>query len=132
MEKLIEITDPKEMEKFVKSSNYLLVDDGLDEYVIHESDLVDYIYNRNEEVTIYKPDGQFLLSTIGFFLNKISYNEKQKIIERLIRLQLGEEESKVTYYCESTILDYMQSYTLSIVTLFLIDLLIHLLYRVNN
>lgn len=132
MEKLIEITDPKEMEKFVKSSNYLLVDDGLDEYVIHESDLVDYIYNRNEEVTIYKPDGQFLLSTIGFFLNKISYNERQKIIERLIRLQLGEEESKVTYYCESTILDYMQSYTLSIVTLFLIDLLIHLLYRVNN
>ena len=39
MEKLIEITDPKEMEKFVKSSNYLLVDDGLDEYVIHESTL---------------------------------------------------------------------------------------------
>ena len=107
MEKLIEIIDPKEMEKFVKSSNYLLVDDGLDEYVIHESDLVDYIYKRNEEVTIYKPDGEFLLSTIGFFLNKISYNERQKIIERLIKLQLGEEESKVTYYCESTILDYM-------------------------
>ena len=95
------------MEKFVKSSNYLLVDDGLDEYAIHESDLVDYIYNRNEEVTIYKPDGEFLLSTIGFFLNKISYNERQKIIERLIKLQLEEEESKVTYYCESTILDYI-------------------------
>ena len=107
MEKLIEITDPKEMGKFVKSSNYLLVDDGLDEYVIHESDLVDYVYNRNEEVTFYKPDGEFLLSTIGFFLNKISYNERQRIIVRLIRLQLGEEESKVTYYCESTILDYM-------------------------
>ena len=57
MEKLIEITDPKEMEKLVKSSNYLLVDDGLDEYVIHESDLVNYIYNINEKVTIYKPDG---------------------------------------------------------------------------
>ena len=107
MEKLIEIIDPKEMEKFVKSSNYLLVDDGLDEYVIHESDLVDYIVNRNEDINIYKSNGEFLLSTIGFFLNKISYNERQKIIERLIRLQLGEEESKVTYYCESTILDYM-------------------------
>ena len=107
MEKLIEITDPKEMEKFVKSSNYLLVDDGLDEYVIHESDLVDYIVNRNEDINIYKSNGEFLLSTIGFFLNKISYNERQKIIERLIRLQLGEEESKVTYYCESTILDYI-------------------------
>ena len=92
MNKLVEITDPTKMEKFVKS-NYLLVDDGLDEYVIHESDLVDYIYNRNEKVTIYKPDGEFLLSTIGFFLNKISYNERQKIIERLIRLQLGEEKS---------------------------------------
>lgn len=50
MNKLVEITDPKELEKLVKSSNYLLVDDGLDEYVIHESDLVDYIYNRNEKL----------------------------------------------------------------------------------
>lgn len=86
MNKLVEITVPKNMEKFVKSSNYLLVDDGLDEYVIHESDLVDYIYNRNEEVTFYKPDGEFLLSTIGFFLNKISYNERQRIIERLYQI----------------------------------------------
>ena len=78
MEKLIEITNPKEMEKFVKFSNYLLVDDGLDEYVIHESDLVDYIVNKNEDISIYRPDGSFLLSTIGFFLNKISYNERQK------------------------------------------------------
>ena len=107
MDKIIEITDPKEMEKFVKTNKYLLVDDGMDEFIIKESDLPNYIYNRNEEVTIYKPDGEFLLSTIGFFLNKISYKERQKIIERLIRLQLGEEESKVTYYCESTILDYM-------------------------
>ena len=107
MEKLIEITNPKEMEKFVKSSNYLLVDDGLDEYVIHESDLLDYIVNRNEDINVYKSNGEFLLSTIGFFLNKISYNERQKIIERLIRLQLGEEETKTICYCESTILDYM-------------------------
>lgn len=107
MNKLIEISDPKNMEKFVKSSNYLLVDDGLTEYVIHESDLVDYIYNRNEKITIYKANGEFLLSTIGFLLNKISYSERQKIIERLIRLQLGKEESKVTYYCESIILDYI-------------------------
>ncbi len=107
MKKLIEITDPKEMEKFVRNNNYLLVDDGLDEYVIKEDDLVDYIVNRNEDINVYRPDGEFLLSTIGFFLNKISYNERQKIIERLIRLQLGEEESRTTYYCESTILDYI-------------------------
>ena len=107
MNKLIEITDPKEMKEFVKSNNFLLVDDGLYEYIIHESDLVDYIYNRNEKVNIYKPDGEFLLSTIGFFLNKVSYNERQKIIDRLIKLQLGEEESKIVYYCESTILNYI-------------------------
>lgn len=107
MEKLIEIIEPKEMEKFVKSSNYLLVDDGLDEYVIHESDLLDYIVNRNEDINVYKSDGEFLLSTIGFFLNRISYDYRQKIIEKLIRLQLGEEETKTIYYCESTILDYM-------------------------
>ncbi len=107
MEKLIEITDPKEMERFVKSNKYLLVDDGMDEFVIREKDLVDYIYNRNEDINVYKPNGEFLLSTIGFFLNRISYKDRQKIIERLVRLQLDEEESNITYYCESTILDYI-------------------------
>lgn len=107
MERLIEITDPKEMEKFVKSNKYLLVDDGMDEFVIREKDLVDYIYNRNEDINVYKPNGEFLLSTIGFFLNRISYKDRQKIIERLVRLQLDEEESNITYYCESTILDYI-------------------------
>lgn len=107
MEKLVEITDPESMKSFVESNSYLLVDDGLHEYVIKESDLVDYIYNRNEKINVYKQNGEFLLSTFGFFLNKISYNERQKIIDRLIRLQQGEEESKVTYYCESTILDYI-------------------------
>ncbi len=107
MEKLIEITDPNEMEKFVKSNKYLLVDDGMDELVIREKDLVDYIYNRNENINVYKPNGEFLLSTIGFFLNRISYKDRQKIIERLVRLQLDEEESNITYYCESTILDYI-------------------------
>ena len=57
----------------------------------------------NEEAGIV----DFLDAQLLPVLNKISYNERQKIIERLIRLQLGEEESKVTYYCESTILDYM-------------------------
>ena len=31
----------------------------------------------------------------------------KRIIERLIKLQLGEEESKVTYFSDSVILDYM-------------------------
>lgn len=39
--KLIEITDLYEMEKFVRSGSYLLVDDGMDEYCIMESDLTD-------------------------------------------------------------------------------------------
>ena len=85
----------------------MLVDDGMDEFVIREKDLVDYIYNRNEDINVYKPNGEFLLSTIGFFLNRISYKDRQKIIERLVRLQLDEEESNITYYCESTILDYI-------------------------
>ena len=109
MDKIIEITDPKEMEKFVKTNKYLLVDDGMDEFIIKESDLPDYIYNRNENINVYKPDGEFVLSTFGYFLNKIPYSYRQKIIERLIDLQLGNKESKVTYYCESTILDYMEN-----------------------
>ena len=131
MEKLIEITEPNEMEKFVKSSNYLLVDDGLDEYVIHESDLLDYIINRNEDINVYNSNGEFILSTIGFFLNKISYDYRQKIIERLIRLRLGEEETKETYYCESTILDYMQSYLISSITYLLNNNIINKYFNNN-
>ncbi|MBS7020722.1 MAG: hypothetical protein KH135_02470 [Firmicutes bacterium] len=107
MKKLINITEPKDMIKFVKEGNYLLVDDGMDEFIIHESDLTDYIVNRNEDVNIYKSDGTFLLSTIGYFLNKINYEYRKKIIERLIKLQTGEIETKTTYYCESTILEYI-------------------------
>ncbi len=32
--KLIEITNPYEMERFVKENKYLLVDDGMNEYCI--------------------------------------------------------------------------------------------------
>ena len=94
MDKIIEITDPKEMEKFVKTNKYLLVDDGMDEFIIKESDLPNYIYNRNENVNVYKSDGEFLLSTFGYFLNKIPYSYRQTIIERLMDLQLGNKESK--------------------------------------
>lgn len=107
MEKLVEIYNPSDMKKFVKENKYLLVDDGIEEFIIKEEDLPDYIYNRNQDIDIYRPDGSFLLSTIGFFLNRIAYEDRQKTIERLIKLQLGEEESKVTYFCDSVILDYM-------------------------
>lgn len=107
-EKLIEIIDPYEMEKFIKSGSYLLVDDGMNEYCIMESDLTDYLFNRNESVNVYKSDGEFLLSTFGFFLNRISYTDRQRIIEKLVKLQKGLIESKVTYYCDSAILQYME------------------------
>lgn len=107
MKKLIEIYNPSDMKKFVKENKYLLVDDGIEEFIIREEDLPDYIYNRNQNIDIYRPDGSFWLSTIGFFLNRIAYDDRQKIIERLIKLQIGEEESKVTYFCDSVILDYM-------------------------
>lgn len=46
MKKLIEIADPKEMEKFVKSSNCLLVDD---EYVYSRKNaFYNHIKNTNE------------------------------------------------------------------------------------
>lgn len=107
MKKLREITKPDDMKKFVKGKKYLLVDDGMNEYIIMEKDLTDYIVNRNEDVNVYRPDGTFLLSTFGFFLNKIDYDYRQKIIDRLIKLQLGELEPYPTYYCDSIILDYM-------------------------
>lgn len=84
-DKLIEIIDPYEMEKFIKSGSCLLVDDGMNEYCIMESDLTDYLFNRNESVNVYKSNGEFLLSTFGFFLNRISYTDRQRIIEKLVK-----------------------------------------------
>ena len=55
-----------------------MVDDGIEEFIIREEDLPDYIYNRNQYIEIYRPDGSFLLSTIGFFLNRIAYKDRQK------------------------------------------------------
>ena len=95
------------MKKFIARKNYLLVDDEINEYIIMESDLADYIFNRNEDINVYRPDGTFLLSTFGFFLNKIDYIEIQKIIGRLVKLQVGEVESYKTYFCDSIILNYM-------------------------
>ncbi len=74
------------MKEFVDGKDYLLVEDGINEYIIMKNDLIDYIYNRNEEINIYRTDGTFLLSTFDFFLNKIAFSERQKIIDRLIKL----------------------------------------------
>lgn len=106
--KLVEITNPYEMERYVKENKYLLVDDGMNEYCIRKIDLTDYLYNRNENVNVYKSNGEFLLSTFDLFLNRISYTKRQKIIERLIQLQQGLIESKETPYCDSAILQYIQ------------------------
>lgn len=107
MNKILQITKLNEMKKFIDSGKYLLVDDGINEYIIMESDLTDYIVNRNEDINVYKPDGTFLLSTIGVFLNKVDFKYRQKIIDRLVKLQLGKLNSKITYFCDSIILEYM-------------------------
>lgn len=107
MNKLLKITEPNEMKKFIEGKKYLLVDDEINEYIIMKSDLADYIFNRNEDINVYKPDGTFLLSTFGYFLNKIDYIDRQKIVDRLVKLQVGEIESRKTYFCDSIILNYM-------------------------
>lgn len=67
MKKLVEIYKPSDMKKFVKENKYLLVDDSIEEFIIREEDLPDYIYNRNQDIDIYRPEGSFLLSTIVSF-----------------------------------------------------------------
>ena len=67
MKKLVEIYKPSDMKKFVKENKYLLVDDSIEEFILREEDLPDYIYNRNQDIDIYRPEGSFLLSTIVSF-----------------------------------------------------------------
>lgn len=93
----------EEVMKILKDKEKLLyVDDGCDEVVIKFEDLPDVIVDINTksgmtDLKIYdyqNPSMTPLATTMGIFLDKCNPDLREKIIDRLIKLQQGEIEVK--------------------------------------
>jgi len=90
------LINEREIERLV------FVDDGIDEVIAKFKDLPDIIVdlNRkfgNRDLKIYnfiEPEDEPIITTFGMYLNKISSQDRQEIIERLNKLQQYEENIK--------------------------------------
>jgi uncharacterized protein Smg (DUF494 family) len=93
----------EEIKKILKDKEKLLyVDDGCDEVVIKYEDLPDVIVDINNkngmtDLKIYDYQNISMTpiaTTMGIFLDKCNPNLREKIIDRLIKLQQGEIDVK--------------------------------------
>lgn len=103
-ENTINFYNEKEVKKIIKSKDKLYyADDGIDEVIVREQDIPDFIIKANEisgecshlkfyamNSTEYKP----VLTTIGSFLDRADPVLREKIIDRLVLLQKAEEPTK--------------------------------------
>lgn len=79
---------------------FIYIDNGTDEIIIKEKDLCDFIVIYDDSIKVYNNKGEFILSTIGYFLDKVQdMTYRAKIIDRLISLQQDEiMPHKVEYW----------------------------------
>ncbi len=93
----------EEIKELIKSKAELFyVDDGIDEAIIRFEDIPDFIVDYNKKIEmrdlkffkvgkdIYEPD----ITTYGEFLNSISPDLRERMIDRLVELQTDEAEPK--------------------------------------
>lgn len=92
-----------EIQKIIKSKEQLYyVDDGIDEAIIRLKDIPDFIVDINRkqgmvDLKFYKVGGgsfEPVITTMGEYLNKVKPVIREKIIDRLVKLQIGEIEPK--------------------------------------
>lgn len=96
IEEIEKLINEREIERLV------FVDDGIDEVIARFKDLPDIIvdFNRkfgSKDLKIYnfiEPEDKPIITTFGMYLNKISSQDRQEIIERLNKLQQFEEDVK--------------------------------------
>ena len=95
-EEIEKLINEREIERLV------FVDDGIDEVIARFKDLPDIIVDLNRkfgsrDLKIYnfiEPEDEPIITTFGMYLNKISSQDRQEIIERLNKLQQYEEDVK--------------------------------------
>ena len=94
-----------EIKKLIKERNVerlVFINDGVDEVIGRFRDLPDIIVDLNRKfgsknLKIYnfvEPEDEPIITTLGMFLNKISPEDREQIIDRLNKLQQNEEEIK--------------------------------------
>lgn len=99
---MIEIYNKKETEKFIKSKEkYVYVDDGVTEVIIPRKDIPDFIVYVNREIGMvdlkiydFENEPSLIITTMGEFLDKCDQNVRQEIVDRLIKLQMDDEQYK--------------------------------------
>lgn len=87
----------KEMSDIAKNEGFVFVETSRgDNYIIKKSDICDFIIQESERqghhvnIKIYAPNLKIrnpLLTTKGWFLDKINQKYRQEIIDRLVKLQ---------------------------------------------
>lgn len=91
----------EEMIDIVKIKGFYFVETSNDDYFeIAKDDLADFIIQETErcghnvEISVYTPykEDEPVLTTYGWFLNKIKPKLREEIIDRLVELQTGEKE----------------------------------------
>ena len=94
-----------EMQEWIanmKNERLVFVDNGIDEFIAKFIDLPDIIVDLNRRFGIQdlkvfnfiEPEEKPIITTNGMYLNKISSQDRQTIIERLVKLQEYQEEIK--------------------------------------
>ena len=110
----------EEIEKLInefQTERLVFIDDGIDEVIGRFRDLPNIIVDLNRkfgsrDLKIYnfiEPEDEPIITTFGMYLNKISSQDRQEIIERLNKLQQYEDDIKdykviniddlLEYYC---------------------------------
>ena len=93
----------EEMIDIAKNKGFYFVETSNDDYFeIAKDDLVDFIILETErcghdvDVTVYTPyrEDEVVLTTYGCFLNRIKPKLREEIIDRLVELQMGQEEPR--------------------------------------
>ena len=95
-EEIGKLINEREIERLV------FVDDGIDEVIARFKDIPDIIVDLNrkfgsKDLKVYnfiEPEDEPIITTFGMYLNKISFQDRQEIIERLNKLQQFEEDIK--------------------------------------
>lgn len=115
----IKFYDEKEIKKIIKSKdNLYYADDGINEIIVREQDIPDFIIKVNEitgeianlkfykmNSTEYKP----VLTTIGSFLDKAEPALRERIIDRLVLLQTTDEPIKDFKVIDEDMFEKVQS-----------------------
>ena len=101
----LNICTNEEMQEWIanmKNERLVFVDNGIDEFIAKFIDLPDIIVdlNRrfgNQDLKVFnfiEPEEKPIITTNGMYLNKISSQDRQAIIERLVKLQEYQEKIK--------------------------------------